>query len=58
MRTKLSNTMNQDTRENLQFQLDNLKCAMGKHPLDSYEFWYLWREGQYLLERLDALEGP
>lgn len=55
MRTKLSNTMNQDTRENLQFQLDNLKCAMNRHPIDSVEFWYLWREGQRLLAKLDAL---
>lgn len=55
MRTKLSNTMNQDTRENLQFQLDNLKCAMNKHSIDSMEYWYLWREGQRILQKLDAL---
>jgi len=54
MRTKLSNTMNQDTRENLQFQLHNVESAMGKHPIDSREFWYLSEERKRLL---DALEG-
>ena len=51
-RTKLSNTMNQNARENLEFQLRNVESAMGKHSIDSREFWYLSEERERLLRRL------
>lgn len=52
-RTRLSNTMNQNARENLKFQLYNVESAIGKHPIDSREFRYLSEERKRLLRRLE-----
>lgn len=44
--------MNQNARENLEFQLRNVESAMGKHPIDSREFLYISEERERLLQRL------
>ncbi len=51
-RTKLSNTP-ADTRVSLEWQLRNVESAMGKHSVDSMEFYYLSNEREYLLEALE-----
>lgn len=54
-RTKFTNTVDQDTRANLEWQLRNVEAALHKHAFDSAEALYLANERQILLERL---EGP
>lgn len=54
-RTRFTNTMDQSSKANLEWQLRNVEAALHKHPLDSAEALYLAKERQILLERLEGL---
>lgn len=51
-RTKLSNVPS-DTRASLEWQLRNVESAVGKHAIDSMEFYYLINEREYLIKALE-----